>query len=236
VVDIEDPPLGTGEYRYDLLVIGIDSVIDVIKGVEVLTNPVMPSTPASHLVIGWVLLEHDVVNITQYWINKVWGTSNVPAMPDPPVSDPPYEPTGTLGSKTNPLKLNVSTPMVYNGYISQPFNENWAWGSVNPVVLPAGGKLWFEVDTLATTGLSATAFGVSSKFWNNTFAIWKCMQDKATDLYGAETLIHPGSTGLGQIVYDDTPDDMDDYRYLYAVESSSGSNLTIDVWATVVLP
>jgi hypothetical protein len=59
------------EARYDLIVVAIDGVADVVKGVAS-TNPVMPAVPADHIEIAHVLVLGGVTEILQKDINALW--------------------------------------------------------------------------------------------------------------------------------------------------------------------
>jgi len=73
VVAIPAAP-STGYVRYDLLVVGTNGVVDVVSGTAVTSNPVIPSTPANHVVIGTILMRGDTAGITSDMINKAWET------------------------------------------------------------------------------------------------------------------------------------------------------------------
>lgn len=45
----------SGYFRYDILVIGTDSDVDLIEGVAATSDPAMPDTPVDHVLIGHVL-------------------------------------------------------------------------------------------------------------------------------------------------------------------------------------
>lgn len=68
-------------FRYDAIVVGTDGVIDVVKGSNASGEPTMPTTPADHVRIGWVLLYPGLTEITQGDINRTYSEPVVSAMP-----------------------------------------------------------------------------------------------------------------------------------------------------------
>jgi hypothetical protein len=138
-------------------------------------------------------------------------------------------PSGSLGSITNPIKLNKPMGVVYKGYMSQNSPDN-TYGTIN---LPANTKLYFEVDTLETTGISASAFGINTKFYNMAFSVCKSVQNKRTGAYSTEICGYPSA--YRDIVYDNDPYDLDNYKYLYGIDNSGGATIfSIDVWVTII--
>ena len=137
-------------------------------------------------------------------------------------------PSGTLGSKTNPIKLSKPMDKVYHGYMSQ----SSPLGSMGTVNLLKNTKLYFEVDTLATIGASASSFGLNTKFYNSQFSVCESVYNKITQTYSTEVCGNPST--YRDIVYDGRPGELDNYRYLYAIDNSGGStNFSIDVWVTI---
>jgi hypothetical protein len=67
----------SSHYRYDLVVIGTDGVLDVVKGANTSGVPVMPGTPADHVLIGWVLFYPNMTEIAAPWL---YGTYTAPAI------------------------------------------------------------------------------------------------------------------------------------------------------------
>lgn len=61
-----------GYFRYDIVVIGADGVVDVVQGTPATTSPVMPTTPANHLKLFHVLLYGGMTAIKQEDINRTW--------------------------------------------------------------------------------------------------------------------------------------------------------------------
>jgi len=64
-----------GYWRYDILVIGSDMVVDKINGTPSTTNPTLPSTPSDHVKIGHVLLYGGMTSISESDINRSWQES-----------------------------------------------------------------------------------------------------------------------------------------------------------------
>ena len=71
-----DAAPGGGNYRYDLLVIGADKVVDYIKGAAS-PNPIVPSVPASHLECGRVLVYPGDTEILQTWVDRSWEPASI---------------------------------------------------------------------------------------------------------------------------------------------------------------
>lgn len=70
------PSLAT-YFRYDIIVIGEDLVIDYIQGTESLTDPSEPSVPSGHLKIGKILVQGGVTSITYKAIGLTWTDTAV---------------------------------------------------------------------------------------------------------------------------------------------------------------
>ena len=137
-------------------------------------------------------------------------------------------PSGPLGSKTNPIKIDKPTTKVASGYIPSISPDNGR----GAVKVPAGAKAYFEVDTLTTTDRSVIGFGVSVKFYSGMGAVCKLTQDKATLAYSSE--VCQGYTSFSQAVYDNQPYEVDNTRFLYAIDNSSGTaEVSDEIWATI---
>jgi uncharacterized protein YcfL len=135
---------------------------------------------------------------------------------------------GAPGTKTNPIKINKPTTKVASGYIPSISPENGR----GAVKVPVGQKAYFEVDPLATTDRSVIGFGVSVKFYSGMGAVCKLTQDKATLAYSSE--VCRGSTSYIDTVYDNQPYEVDNTRFLYAIDNSSGAAEASDeIWATI---
>jgi hypothetical protein len=61
----------SGKYRYDLVVVGTDGIVEVYKGSEAY-EPIIPDTPADHLLLGFVLIVSDIDEIRPWHINRYW--------------------------------------------------------------------------------------------------------------------------------------------------------------------
>jgi hypothetical protein len=137
-------------------------------------------------------------------------------------------PSGSLGSQTNPYKINKATTQVSNGYIP----ENSPDGSRGSITIPAGSKVYFEVDPVGTTGRSVSVFAVSIKFYSGFGAVCKLTQDKATGAYSSE--VCAGYTSVMDIVYDGQPYTIANKKFLYAIDSSNITGVANDeMWATI---
>lgn len=66
-----DAAPGTGQYRYDLLVVGDNGTVDLVKGTASAT-PALPSVPAGHVLIRSVLIPANASAIDQTLIGAVW--------------------------------------------------------------------------------------------------------------------------------------------------------------------
>lgn len=67
------PAAGYG--RYDLIVVGIDGVADVVEGTPSLlsTEPTMPSTPADHILVDHIFIYGDQTTVDDSMIGKSWS-------------------------------------------------------------------------------------------------------------------------------------------------------------------
>lgn len=57
------------ETRMDAFFVGIDGVIDYVTGTPSATNPQIPDTPATHILLGWVMVPPGTTEITQSMID-----------------------------------------------------------------------------------------------------------------------------------------------------------------------
>jgi hypothetical protein len=72
VVNINAAP-ASGYFRYDLICVGTDGVLDYIAGTPATSNPVKPSVPASHVQVGdYILVDSGTTAITQAHIGSLW--------------------------------------------------------------------------------------------------------------------------------------------------------------------
>lgn len=60
-------------WRYDLIVVGTDGVIDVVKGDTAASFPAVPDTPANHVAIGFVLIPPGITVVLDDLINMDYG-------------------------------------------------------------------------------------------------------------------------------------------------------------------
>lgn len=68
-----DAPTSPGSYyRYDIIVAGTDGVAEIVKGSDATSDPVMPATPADHVLIGWILIYPNMTAITQTDLNRLY--------------------------------------------------------------------------------------------------------------------------------------------------------------------
>jgi len=71
VVAVDAAP-AAGNFRYDLIVVGADGVIDYVKGTNFQTSENMPSVPAGHVKLGIILIYGGMTVIYTYDINISW--------------------------------------------------------------------------------------------------------------------------------------------------------------------
>jgi hypothetical protein len=136
-------------------------------------------------------------------------------------------PIPPLGSQANPYKINKQTTKVFSGYIPQ----NAPDGGMGEVTIPTGSKPYFEVDPLATTGTSVSAFKVVAKFYDGAGTVCKFTQNKSTGAYSPE--VCQGSDGYMDIVYDGQPYTIANTKFLYALVGSPDGELHEAIWVTI---
>lgn len=61
-----------GSYRYDLLCIGADSVVDYIAGTPASSDPVKPLVPGGHVLLAYILVKGGATVITSENIGETW--------------------------------------------------------------------------------------------------------------------------------------------------------------------
>lgn len=66
-----NPVTTAGYYRYDLVVAGTDGIVEIYEGAEGL-EPVMPDTPAEHLLLCFILVVSDMDEVRPFHINRYW--------------------------------------------------------------------------------------------------------------------------------------------------------------------
>jgi len=71
-IEIDDAP--TTGYRYDLIVVASDGIIDYVKGTASLT-PELPDLPSGHIMLGYILLYTGMTEIRQNDINHELSTA-----------------------------------------------------------------------------------------------------------------------------------------------------------------
>ncbi len=152
------------------------------------------------------------------FINHFEGFEDIGALPSP---------SGSLGSKTNPYKINKLTTRVENGYI--PENASNDRGAVT---IPQGSKLYFEIDPDTITGQSISAFGVHAVFYEGAGTVCRLVQDKTTGIYSSEVCF--GSDGLIEIINDGQPYTIANTKFLYALVGSPNGDLHEAIWINIV--
>jgi len=108
------------EFRYDVIIIGTDNVIEVVKGTAS-TLATVPATPADHVKLAHVLVLGDMTEITDGEINSLWE----PRAISPNVEWVPSNGTGVI---------NVSEQFVFHVSIDYPtcqltvtFPDQYGW-------------------------------------------------------------------------------------------------------------
>lgn len=73
IITVPNAP-STGYGRYDIFVVGTDSVVDVVEGVQspLSQEPTMPSAPSNHVLINHVFIYGGQTVVTQDMIGKMW--------------------------------------------------------------------------------------------------------------------------------------------------------------------
>ncbi len=112
-------------------------------------------------------------------------------------------PSGPLGSKTNPIKLNKTTSQVFNGYIP----ENSPNDSKGTIYIPATSKVYYEVDPIG-------AFKLFVKFYAGAGVVCKLTQDKITGEFSPE--LCQGSDSFMDIILSPVANK----KFLYAIDNS----------------
>lgn len=64
----------SGWFRYDIIVVGINAVFDLIEGVAATSNPAIPATPADHVLVATILRVGGDATVTNADIKATWET------------------------------------------------------------------------------------------------------------------------------------------------------------------
>jgi hypothetical protein len=73
VCTITAAPSCVGDYRYDILQVGTDAVVDVLTGTTFRTADVKSSAESGHVVLADVLLHYGMTEIENMDINRTWS-------------------------------------------------------------------------------------------------------------------------------------------------------------------
>ncbi len=139
-------------------------------------------------------------------------------------------PSGPLGSKTNPYKINKLTSRGYNVYIPEnSVEDNWGRGALT---IPQSSKLYFEIDPIKMAGGPVSAVGVKAQFFEGAGGVCKLIQDKITGAYSSEVCF--GSDSLIEVIYDGQPYKIDNTKFLYALVGSPDGDLHEAVEVTII--
>jgi hypothetical protein len=130
---------------------------------------------------------------------------------------------GALGTLTNPYKINKTTTLYSNGYIP----ENATAGSRGAIVIPAGAKVYFEVDPVGI-GTSVGNFKINGKFDAGFGSVCKLTQDRTTGAYSPE--VCRGYSAFMEVV------PISNKKFLYAIDNSLSTGVARDeMWAQIPL-
>ena len=134
-----------------------------------------------------------------------------------------------LGSLTNPIPINKSTTKISAGYIPSTCPDN----GPGDITIPAHSKLYFIVDPSAIPGrLVGNPFAVIMKFYGGAGTVCELTQDKATGVSTPETCM--GYTSLKDYIYDNKPYDIENTRFLYAIDNTAGTTgAAVGLWAVI---
>jgi hypothetical protein len=131
--------------------------------------------------------------------------------PAPTLGSAPV-PSGPLGSKTNPIKVNK-----LQGYVYVPENC-----SSPEISIPATSKVYFEVDP------NGQSFKFFVGFYSGAGTICKCLQDKITGQFSPEEC--RGSDSYFDIVLNPSPTK----KFLYAIDNSLSPGVANDkMWVSM---
>jgi hypothetical protein len=75
LVTCNTPPT-SGLYRYDIAYVGVDSIVQYLAGTAT-AIPVMPTTPADHVLIDWILLHSGMSRVSRSDIHRLYRTPSL---------------------------------------------------------------------------------------------------------------------------------------------------------------
>lgn len=78
--DLDPAPQDVGYFRYDILVIGTDRIIDYIKGEEVTSSPVVPEVPENHILVQKILRVYGDAVIEDERIGISWTPPKITSL------------------------------------------------------------------------------------------------------------------------------------------------------------
>lgn len=79
VIDLPSSPI-SGKFRYDILVAGTDSGVDVVSGTEVSSNPALPTVPADHVLLEKILRIGGETGTTDERIGQSWSSRSATSL------------------------------------------------------------------------------------------------------------------------------------------------------------
>lgn len=144
-----------GYFRYDAFVIGEDKVIDYLKGTEVQSDPVFPTIPTDHLLIGrYIFVRSEVTEIKQLDIGAQWS-AQVPSKMVVTYSNG----TGVIDPVTRKFEWNTVEDVSDIIITIEIFDQ---WGSLMTPIDSYG--FIFEIEIMYGTGLVK----IDSSVWGSS--------------------------------------------------------------------
>ncbi len=133
-------------------------------------------------------------------------------------------PSGPLGSKTNPYKINKPA-QGYNVYIPENTPESsYGYGEIT---IPRGAKIYFEIDPVTIASGLIGSFKFQVKFFEGAGTVCKLTQDKIIGGYSLETCV--GSDGYLDMILNPSAN----MKYLYALVGSPDGDIHEGIWITI---
>jgi hypothetical protein len=72
-IAISAPP-AVGNFRYDMISVGTDGVIDYAAGTPATSDPVKPTVASGHIALAYILIYGGMTEIRQFDIGKIWSS------------------------------------------------------------------------------------------------------------------------------------------------------------------
>ncbi len=203
VITINAPP-SSGYYRFDLISVGTDGVVDYTAGTPSTTNPQVPALAANHLQLGTILVYPGMTEILLEDINRSFSSNFVPTYL-----------AITIDNEEMAWNESTSTSIqvqVQNQYHQPILNSGGSWEIKLEFVLGNG--------TISNGGEYSTTYLIRSTATSSvTFTYTRNKKDYYTKKYleyispgaGAfvtgEVIRGATSGAYGYMIYDDTAND-----------------------------